>query len=101
MTRKQILETAEKCVNSDRNEKYGSPEDNFAIIGAFWSTYVGKIITASDVAAMMGLLKIARIKSTKGQDVDSWVDLSGYGACGGGLISQHAENYPVGGEYES
>lgn len=99
MTRKQVLEAAERCVNGDRNKKYGEPEDNFAVIAAFWSTYTGHHITASDVAAMMGLLKIARIKSTKGQDEDSWIDLCGYGACGGGLISQHAENYPVRGEY--
>ena len=99
MTRKQILETAERCVNGDRNKRYGEPEDNFALIGAFWSAYVGKTITASDVAAMMGLQKIARIKSSKGQDEDSWVDLSGYGACGGALIHPHTENSQVGGEY--
>ena len=93
MTRKQILEAAEKCVDGDRNKRYGEPEDNFALIGAFWGAYLGRIIAPHDVAAMMALLKIARIRDSAGEDEDSWVDVAGYGACGGALIS------PVGGDY--
>ena len=29
MTRKEILETAEKMVNGDRQDDYGTPEQNF------------------------------------------------------------------------
>ena len=35
---------------------------------------------------MMALLKIARI-ATGGPKEDSWVDLAGYAACGGEIVS--------------
>ena len=33
-------------------------------------------------AAMLALLKLARIKHSEGRHRDSWVDLAGYAACG-------------------
>ena len=33
-------------------------------------------------AAMLALLKLARIKHSDGMHKDSWVDLAGYAACG-------------------
>lgn len=86
MTRKEILAEAEKCVCSDRNLQYGEPEDNFNTIAEFWSTFLDIHITAPQVAAMMILLKTARIKSSTGRDKDSWVDVAGYSACGGELM---------------
>lgn len=41
-------------------------------------------ISAVDVAAMMGLMKIARIGSGHAK-LDNWIDLAGYAACGGEL----------------
>lgn len=41
-------------------------------------------ILPTDVAAMMGLFKIARI-ATGHRKADNWVDLAGYAACGGEL----------------
>jgi len=38
------------------------PEDNFTAIAGFWSVYKGIEFTANDVAMMMALLKIARIR---------------------------------------
>lgn len=35
MNRKEILEAAEQCVCHDRNEQYGEPENNFAVIARF------------------------------------------------------------------
>ena len=79
MTREEILETAKQCVCSDIENQYGSPEDSFDIIAKFWNAYLtqkirnyyvstrynGSLtevgICPDDVAAMMGLLKIARI----------------------------------------
>lgn len=90
MTRKEILTEAEKCVCSDRNVQYGEPEDNFNTIAKFWSTFLDIEIAAWQVAAMMMLMKNARIKSSKGRDKDSWVDTAGYSACGGELM--HGEN---------
>lgn len=92
MKRAEILETAKVCVCGKREQDYGSPEDNFQIIADLWSVYLGdkldQQLCAVDVAMMMALLKIARIKSGTGTD-DSFVDLAGYAACGGEI----SENY--------
>lgn len=91
MKRKEILETAERCVCGDREQDYGRPENSFQIIANLWSDYLNGtatsdeefyLITAKDVAAMLALLKIARI-ATGHAKADNWVDLAGYAACGG------------------
>ena len=82
MKRKEILEAAERCVCGDREQDYGSPENNFNIIARLWSAYSGYEFDAKDVAAMLALLKIARISSGHAK-ADNWVDLAGYAACGG------------------
>ena len=92
ITRKDILRRAEQCVCGDRERQYGSPENNFGTIARFWSTYLqgtGRevYINSVDVAAMLAMLKIARIASGKDKP-DNWVDLAGYAACGGELEAQ-------------
>lgn len=83
-TRRRVLSEAEKCVCGQREQDYGTPEDSFQKIGAFWTAYLNHAvkIDAEDVAAMMALLKIARI-SENPQHMDSWVDGCGYFSCGG------------------
>lgn len=93
MTREEILEKAKECVCGLREQDYGTPEDNFTTIGLLWSVYLTaaypqytkdfpyNLIGAKDVAAMMALLKIARIAT--GNSMDSYIDLAGYAACGG------------------
>lgn len=78
--RSKCLNEAMICVCGDIENQYGSPENNFATIAALWSCYFGKTFTAHDVAIMMALLKVARIK-TGTQTWDSYVDLAGYAAC--------------------
>lgn len=99
ITRKDILQTAEKMVNGDRQDDYGTPENNFSRIAELWCAYLGPQLNAAispvDVAAMLSLLKIARIASGHGKS-DNWIDLAGYAACGGELQSMddgegHAE----------
>ena len=91
MTRKEILTAAEACVCGQREEDYGSPEDNFRTIAELWAAYIeGRCVgdgvyvdmLPEDVACMMALLKIGRIASGSGTN-DCWVDLAGYAACGG------------------
>lgn len=91
MTRPEILAAAERCVCGDRETDYGGPERNFARIAEFWTTYlrdkavppgVDLCILPEDVAAMLALLKIARIASGHAK-ADNWIDLAGYAACGG------------------
>lgn len=95
MTRKDVLAAAEKCVCGDRAQDYGTPEDSFRAIGELWEVYIRQkclgapadlCILPKDVAAMMALLKIARIASGHGKD-DNWIDLAGYAACGGEIES--------------
>lgn len=89
LTRADILHAAEKCVCGQRETDYGTPEDNFKAIAELWEAYLNKACTrgvnvrveAKDVAAMMALLKIARIAAGGGK-ADSWIDLAGYAACG-------------------
>lgn len=82
MTRSEILKAAENAVNGSREQDYGSPEKNFDRIAEMWSAYLCYPVLSKDVAAMMALMKIARIASGKAK-VDNWVDLAGYAACGG------------------
>lgn len=96
MTRKEILQTAEKCVCGDREQDYGSPEDNFSTIAKLWEPYLSRkcvshgadvCVNGEDVAALLALVKIGRIASGNAK-VDNWIDLAGYAACGGEIESQ-------------
>ena len=87
MQRKDILKKSIKCVCGDREQDYGTPENNFQTIANLWMVYLaGKDyvvdITPKDVAIMMALLKIARIASGTDKE-DSFVDACGYMACAG------------------
>ena len=94
MKRAEILKEAEKCVCGNREQDYGSPENNFRTIANFWATYLNTkhdcdvciTIDPEDVAAMLALLKIARISSGRMKD-DNWIDLAGYAACGGEIAA--------------
>lgn len=81
-TRESILKEAIETVCTDREGTYGSPEDNFKLIGELWETHLSTIVTPKDVAIMMILLKAARI-ATGGSHPDNWIDIAGYAACGG------------------
>lgn len=87
MNRANTLEKAKEIVCGHRENEYGSPEDNFKTIADFWSVYKGVEFTANDVAMMMALLKIARIRTGIATD-DSYVDLAGYAACGSEINSK-------------
>jgi hypothetical protein len=88
-TKADLLDAAKLAVG-DRGLNYGRPEDNFARIAAHWNAFLfnrgivasgGGLVSASDVAIMCALLKIARLENDPGHH-DSWVDLAGYAACG-------------------
>lgn len=82
MTRKECLEQAAKCVLKDRQNQYGGPENNFERIAQMWNGYLGtNSIRPWDVAAMMGMLKMARARFNP-KYADNWVDMAGYAACG-------------------
>ena len=59
MKRKELLEQAAKITNGERQDHYGTPEDNFARIAELWNAYTGVTqFSAHDVAAMMILLRL-------------------------------------------
>ena len=89
MNRLRTLETAIELVCSDREESYGKVEDNFQTIADLWSTYLGYEVLPKDVAALMILLKVARIKA--GPKADNWIDAAGYAACGAELEGLYSE----------
>ena len=98
MTRPEILDAAKKCVCGEREQDYGTPENNFETIGLLWGVYLKAAhpqlqkvigvngIAPKDVAAMMALLKLARIAA--GSSPDSFIDLAGYAACAGEIATQ-------------
>ena len=86
MSREAVLALAHAAVMS-RGEAYGGVEDNFSSIADLWTLWLdgsdGRV-TSKDVAVMLALVKIARLKSDIDHQ-DSIVDLAGYAACLGEL----------------
>ena len=91
MDRSAALEAAKRAV-ADRPNQYGKPEQNFERIAALWETHFentgqidpdeeGIAISATDVAIMLALVKIARLEADPSH-ADSWIDLAGYAGCG-------------------
>ena len=86
-SRGDILDTAKEYVTKDRAADHGDMEDNFNMIADYWSLHLEQHIDAHDVAVMMTLLKVARIKSNP-YHMDNFIDGAGYLACGGELVSK-------------
>lgn len=87
--RAEILDAAKAIVCNDRENQYGSPEDNFKFIAELWTAYLYSNViigdlSATDVAIMMALFKIGRMMSGKSKE-DNWIDAIGYLACGAEL----------------
>lgn len=84
-----MLAVAAEIVTKDRQNDYGTAEENFGTIAELWSTYMrakfkhswGIELTPADVAAMMILMKVSRV-TTSPRKEDNWVDIAGYAACG-------------------
>lgn len=89
VSRADILDRAKAIVTGEREKQYGKPEDNFAIIAELWGTYTGYKFSPVDVAMMMALLKVARIK-TGDYLADNYVDICGYVACAGEIAGKGA-----------
>ena len=90
-TRKRVLSAAERCVCGQREQDYGTPEDNFDRIAKMWSAYMGVEFNPVDVSMFMVMLKVARIKSGGGT-MDSFVDGCGYFSCGGEIFARNMES---------
>ena len=85
-TRSSVLDTAKQYVTKDREATHGDMENNFEAIAMLWEQYFSYewSFSPTDVAMMMALLKIARLKSNK-DNPDNYIDACGYMACAGEL----------------
>ena len=83
-----MLAEAAALVNGDRQESYGKPEDNLGRIAHMWSAYLATAVSASDVAQMMVLLKIARSVNT--YERDNYLDAIGYIVLAEALHEDHS-----------
>lgn len=88
--REEVLRKANEMVNGQREEDYGTPENNFNNIADVWSWYLDLELSALDVANMMTLMKMARIKGNSFK-ADSYIDAIGYLACGYEIASNDDE----------
>lgn len=83
MNRREVLESAIKCVCHDRQGQHGNPENTFAMIADLWEMYichkynVDFSLAPEDVCVMMSLFKAARFALGKHSD-DHSVDGAGY-----------------------
>ncbi len=81
--KKDLLQKVQGVIE-DRDKSHGDFKKNFTHIAESWSKYLGKTLHPQDVAMMMILLKIARIKDGEYNE-DDWIDIIGYANLGGQL----------------
>ena len=84
MDRKSILEAAHDAITKDRAATHGHAEQSFSKIADYWSVYLGKNVTALDVAQMMVLFKTVRAQWNPSH-ADNFVDQVGYAALAGDI----------------
>ena len=85
--RESILDTAKAHVTRNRQATHGDVSANFNTVAEYWSAYLECDVKAVDVAAMMVLWKLARIKANPKHE-DNWIDGAGYLALGGELAER-------------
>ena len=81
MKTKEYLEEAAKIVTGQRQFDYGNKYENHKNISDLWSAYLGKEVSAHDVAICMLLVKVARLKHRTTEDC--YIDMAGYAAIAG------------------
>ena len=86
MNRREILAKADELIHGDREQHYGTPQENFARIAVGWSVILGKPVKPEQVALCMAWLKIARL--VNGPHDDSYTDGCGYLALAGELARE-------------
>jgi len=91
ITRQDILNKASSLIDGSRAAEHGSAVDNFATTAAYWNAHLGiDWILPQDVALMMTLFKIARLRQNE-ENMDNWLDACGYMALGGEIVQDYAD----------
>lgn len=83
MRREDFLNKVADIVTKDREQQYGSAEDNFKNIADMWSIIKGVKFEPYEVALFMIALKLVR-EANKHKE-DNWIDICGYSVCGSEL----------------
>ena len=84
MNRTETLDAARQAITVDRAATHGEAENTFGLIATYWSAHLDCEVTAGDVAQLMVLLKVARMKANPGH-ADNYTDAAGYAAIAGEL----------------
>jgi hypothetical protein len=71
-----ILLEAYSLINAARQDEYGPPAESFARTAALWSAYLGRDMSAKDVALCLALLKFSR--EAHRHKPDNLLDAAGY-----------------------
>lgn len=82
-----FLVKAAQLVNDEREKTHGDYRDNHAKCAALWSAYLGHPVTAEDVALMMALVKVSRMR-IGGFSRDHYDDAAAYIGIAGALAQQ-------------
>jgi hypothetical protein len=93
MNRPDILAAATQAVTKDRAATHGPVAEQLAKVAAIWSAQIGVTIRPDQVALMMVELKVVRAWHNPNH-VDNWVDIAGWGACGGEIGTETAVAAP-------
>ena len=68
LTRAEVLHRAEQCVCGQREQDYGTPEDNFETIAEFWITYLNRACVDEEgcvyIDARLRVLQAVRARET-------------------------------------
>jgi hypothetical protein len=92
MTKSEFLDEVKRIV-AEREGQHGKPAETFKAIAAAWSVYLTAIVGVpvmlreEDVAMMMIELKVQRFAHRQTAHMDTLLDIAGYAACAGELVS--------------
>ena len=81
----KLTTTAQDICLNDRHKTHGDVAENHRTIAAFWSSYLSVLIKPSQVAAMLALVKLSRVKNGLVYNEDNFVDATSYVAIAGAL----------------
>ena len=106
---RNCLQEADKIINGERQDMYGSPEDSFEIIAGYWNVFlrekireachkkgmdkvdIANLLSPLDTTNMMILFKQARKLGQK-PCRDNYVDSCGYEGIGADRLMKEADN---------
>ena len=83
-----------KDIVTEREGQHGKPAKTHRVIAELWSIYLSEKtgipvkIDAADVAMMLLQAKVGRFISGQSDHMDTVLDIAGYAACAGEIVSE-------------